>query len=230
MLLRSNRDPTDITIDGTLQYDFWKRKPHREILQVKFDSVSTEKALTGLRQVYLDALMNFPHLATLCLPEGDFGAPDSVLCGGTFDGPNGKRAGRVRTQQSIERTEFTGNVVLASLPNLKYLCIGNDHAEITRDAQGSVNIVWPWTGRVNETLYEEWPEFHVDDHLWERPYPFRYNGDDGLRGLQELWMRIRIVDLAEQCDYALHYGRRREYALISLSADDKSTCADSDQE
>lgn len=93
----------------------------------------------------------------------------------------------------MERIEVTGIVVPASLPSLKNPCVGGQHANIARDVSDRVDVVWPWTGRVNEPLYEEYPEWHENDYLWETPYSFNRgdgilskNGDDELGSFEEL--------------------------------------------
>lgn len=49
-------------------------------------------------------------------------------------------------------------MVMRSMRHLKRFEIGELAPNITRAENGTVTLVWPWTGRMDEWTFEVWPE------------------------------------------------------------------------
>lgn len=80
-------------------------------------------------------------------------------CGNAYDGPEGRAYGRQVTQESAEATEFAANITMRALPRLKSLKIGpGSSANLTLNDHGQPDMIWPWTGRMEQYTYDVWPE------------------------------------------------------------------------
>lgn len=73
-------------------------------------------------------------------------------------GVGGRARGRRVSKRAAEITEVAGGMVISILPRLNNLRIGEHTPDITRSENGTVTLAWPWTGRMEKWLYEEWPE------------------------------------------------------------------------
>jgi hypothetical protein len=54
-------------------------------------------------------------------------------------------------------TEAVGHIIVKALPTLKKLNIGGHSANMTLGGKGEVEVVWPWTDRMEEYTYEVYP-------------------------------------------------------------------------
>lgn len=110
---------------------------------------------------YLSILSQFPDLEELTLPvasELDLGFDGGPWCGNAYFGKSGRAYGRIVAQQSAETTEAAGRIVHGALPQLKKFTIGSQSPNITLGGAGTMEMVWPWTGRMEEYTYEVWPK------------------------------------------------------------------------
>ena len=110
---------------------------------------------------HLRLLARLPELKSLSLPNAgglglDFdGGPG---CGNVYFGAKGREYGRKITQDGAETTEKAGQMTMEILPHLEQLKIGGSRANITRKDDGTVELRWRWTDRMEEYTYEVWPE------------------------------------------------------------------------
>lgn len=104
-------------------------------------------------------------------PSWDLGLgyDGGAWCGNAYFGADGRAYGRQDSRKDAETIELAADIVLSKLPELKSLCFGGTHANITRDEYGELRVTWPWTGRITEWTYEIWPEPDegFDDMGWE---------------------------------------------------------------
>jgi hypothetical protein len=111
---------------------------------------------------YLSVLSQFPHLQELRLPscgELDMGFDGGAECGNAYFGPDGREYGRSETRRCAETSEEAAKMVHDALPNLARLAIGSHYINITLNGRGTSEMAWAWTGRMEEHLYEVWPEY-----------------------------------------------------------------------
>ncbi|KAF2658106.1 hypothetical protein K491DRAFT_756364 [Lophiostoma macrostomum CBS 122681] len=111
-------------------------------------------------QPYLTILSRFSQLEDLRLPSSSslgLGFDGGAWCGNAYDGEGGRAYGRSVTQQDAELTEAAGRIVHKALPTLKRLDIGHHSANMTLGEDGKVELVWRWTGRMEEYTYEAYP-------------------------------------------------------------------------
>ena len=110
----------------------------------------------------LSELKNLTHLDlpdSSSLSLGFDGGPE---CGNAYDGEDGREYGRQVTRQRAETTEMAGNIVMMNIPHLLNLTIGEMAPNITRAENGTVSLIWPWTGGMDDWVMEIWPE--MDDY------------------------------------------------------------------
>lgn len=108
----------------------------------------------------LSELRNLTHLdlpGSESIGVGFNGGPG---CGNVYLGKEGWIFRRQITQESAEATEKGGKIVLANLPTptLKSFAIGGQMMNITRNDDGELEAIWPWTGRMEEWLMEVVPD------------------------------------------------------------------------
>jgi hypothetical protein len=77
-----------------------------------------------------------------------------------YGGPEGREYGRRVAQKNAETIEKAANIAFSALPQLESVKIGSrSPLNVTRDANGAVvGFTWEWTDRMQEYLYEVWPE------------------------------------------------------------------------
>lgn len=110
---------------------------------------------------YLSNIAQFSQLEELRLPpafELDLGFDGGPGCGNAYFGKEGRAYGRAVTRQSAETTEVAARIVHEALPKLKSLSIGSQCPNLTRNDAGTMDMSWPWTGRMTEYTYEVWNE------------------------------------------------------------------------
>ena len=78
-------------------------------------------------------------------------------CGNAYEGPGGREYGRDVVKRGVATSEMAAEMVLAALPNLEGLSIGDSVGNLTRLADGKLNSTWPWTWRVEEYALEAFP-------------------------------------------------------------------------
>lgn len=74
-----------------------------------------------------------------------------------YDGPEGREYGRQTAIRSAGAAEDAASVVLRAVPRLEKLFIGRSGGEIL-ELNGTVGVVWPWTGRMDEWADDMFPE------------------------------------------------------------------------
>ncbi|OTB19455.1 hypothetical protein K445DRAFT_19062 [Daldinia sp. EC12] len=134
-----------------------------ELLKAHYDicSMIKEPFILTKTQRYLSIISKFPKLEQLCLPESselELGFKGGSRCGNSYRGPKGKEYGRSVTRRSIEITELAGDMVTKAIPNLKILSIGDCQATLIHNDNGDVEVVWPWTGKVEDFVSEAFPQ------------------------------------------------------------------------
>lgn len=90
--------------------------------------------------------------------ELNLGYDGGSECGTTFFGIDGREYERFETRMRVKATEVASDIVLAKLPGLKTLSFGEAYPNVTRDKLGRASAAWPWTGRLEEYTYEQWPD------------------------------------------------------------------------
>ncbi|KAI1647134.1 uncharacterized protein F4817DRAFT_365479 [Daldinia loculata] len=161
-----------LTIQGSLESDRHRRedtgseeetKEEGKLLKASFKVpllVETHYILTK-SQEYLSIISRFPKLEQLHLPDSsnlDLGFDGGHWCGNAYDGEGGRRYGRSVVKRRVDTTELAGDIVMKAVPHLKILSIGENQANFTRNENGDLEIVWPWTGRKEEYAYEIFPQ------------------------------------------------------------------------
>jgi hypothetical protein len=109
----------------------------------------------------------FPRLSSLSLPpvhELGMGHNGGSGCGNVYLGPEGRAYGLSVSERGARAMERAAQIVLSRLPHLDALKFGHQAANLTRQENGTVTATWPWTERMTEWLYEEWPEDTNIDH------------------------------------------------------------------
>jgi hypothetical protein len=109
----------------------------------------------------LKFLTEFQDLTSLALPNaGDLGLSfdGGPRCGNAYFGRGGRANGRRVTEERAKTVEEAANMAIEALPHLKHFSVGGSCANITRNTEREVALVWPWTGRMKEYTYEKWPE------------------------------------------------------------------------
>lgn len=112
-------------------------------------------------------MSKLPNLRHLELPESselDLGFYGWEPCGNAYFGQDGRRLGRDTAKESALTTEKAGVIVIGQLPGLEKLHVDGYRANITTNDDGTVELTWPWTGRLDEWAYEEYPDWPYD---WE---------------------------------------------------------------
>lgn len=121
---------------------------------------------------HLRLLSRFENLTSLKLPSTwqlGIGVLDGrSVCGNAYMGPGGRARWRREERRSAAAIEQAGNTTLRMLPRLRQLMIGGYKGNITVGEEGQREVVWPWTGRLEECTYEEWPdvEYEFGDMEW----------------------------------------------------------------
>ncbi|KAM7214288.1 hypothetical protein V8F06_010339 [Rhypophila decipiens] len=124
-------------------------------------------------QSYLRLISHLPNLQTLKLPVAyslGLGFDGGPWCGNAYDGPAGRETGRRVSQQRAETAELAAKFALQEMPYLSRLSVGGDETSSinrTMSYNGSMGgateaanvpeVRWPWTGRMKEWTFEEWP-------------------------------------------------------------------------
>lgn len=114
----------------------------------------------------MSALSDLPRLTTLEVPYAgdlDLGFDGGAWCGNAYFGAEGREYGRSVSRQEAATTEEAAEIIVAGLPRLGSLSIGGTMVNITKDEDGKLNATWPWTGRMEEYLYEQWPETGIEE-------------------------------------------------------------------
>ncbi|KAL5319325.1 hypothetical protein ACEPPN_012376 [Leptodophora sp. 'Broadleaf-Isolate-01'] len=109
----------------------------------------------------LKILAQLNNLTQIDLPYSSrlaLGFDGGAWCGNAYEGKGGREYGRVVAEESAETTEKAGDMVMRSMRHLKRFEIGELAPNITRAENGTVTLVWPWTGRMDEWTFEVWPE------------------------------------------------------------------------
>ncbi|KAH7378116.1 hypothetical protein BKA64DRAFT_687946 [Cadophora sp. MPI-SDFR-AT-0126] len=119
-----------------------------------------EEKTSDLKEIttILSALENLTHID---LPHSSglgLGFDGGAWCGNAYYGKSGRAYGRSVLRQGAEITELAADIVMANLPQLKSFTIGGMAPNVTRAENGTVSLVWPWTGRMREWLLEVEPE------------------------------------------------------------------------
>ncbi|MCJ1307767.1 hypothetical protein MMC25_001415 [Agyrium rufum] len=125
---------------------------------------------SGELKAVVDGLIPLNNLTHLDLPDSSglgLGFDGGPTCGNVYMGKGGSRYLRQVIKEGAEATEQGGDIVIASLPHLTGLTIGGDNANITRTQEGTIDLTWPWTGRMDEWLMEVAPD-RTD--LWDDEY------------------------------------------------------------
>ncbi|KAK4206151.1 hypothetical protein QBC37DRAFT_329299 [Rhypophila decipiens] len=131
------------------------------------------KYMPGMEKVlqsYLKVISHLPSLRTLKLPPAyglGLGLDNSPRCGNIYEGPEGRAYGRQESRQRAATVELASRFALQEMPCLAELAVGGDETSSinhTRTCVGVTNgtakipeVRWPWTGRMEEWTFEEWP-------------------------------------------------------------------------
>lgn len=122
--------------------------------------VISAKDIRSALQPYFSVFVRFPSLEDLRLPashEFNLGFDGGAWCGNAYDGAEGRAYGRTIAQESAELTEAVGEAVYEALPGLKTFRIGGQSPNIISNEAGVGELVWPWTGRMEEYTLDIWP-------------------------------------------------------------------------
>jgi hypothetical protein len=119
--------------------------------------------VTQTLQILLHELKSAPRLSHLRVSEASelgLGFDGGPGCGNAYFGPEGREYGRRVSKERTKTIEKASQIVFKVLPHLKSLSVGDvSPLSIERDNAGNViDIKWRWTGRMQEYLYEIWPE------------------------------------------------------------------------
>lgn len=104
---------------------------------------------------YLSVISQFAHLEELRLPDSsklDLGFDGGPWCGNAYFGEGGRELRRQVIRRGAETTEKAARIVREILPSLKCFTIGSERPNITLGGDGDVELVWPWTGKMEEYL------------------------------------------------------------------------------
>ncbi|EPS36855.1 hypothetical protein H072_9677 [Dactylellina haptotyla CBS 200.50] len=108
----------------------------------------------------LEVLKKFPNLEHVMFPESlglYVGFEGGPWCGNEYFGPGGRELGRRVSKGDAEFTEKAAGIIISVLPGLKSFKIGSYSPTLDATGSGTPTMVWPWTGRMKEWTYEEWP-------------------------------------------------------------------------
>ncbi|KAM7190386.1 hypothetical protein V8F33_009502 [Rhypophila sp. PSN 637] len=141
-----------------------------------YSKLGLMKYMPGMEKVlqsYLAVISHLPNLRTLKLPSAyglGLGLDNSPRCGNIYDGPGGSAYGRQESQQRAKTVELAARFALQEMPYLSGLAVGGDKAlslNATMSYSGVMGatpgpakvpeVRWPWTGRMKEWTFEEWP-------------------------------------------------------------------------
>ncbi|KAK7185658.1 hypothetical protein DPSP01_007469 [Paraphaeosphaeria sporulosa] len=114
---------------------------------------------------HLELLARFENLTSLTLPPAwqlGLGFDGGHWCGNAYWGADGRAYGRQVTRDSVAAVERAADMTVKMLPRLRQLGVGGMRGNVTVDGEGAVEVVWPWTGRLDEYTYEVWPEVEND--------------------------------------------------------------------
>jgi len=89
--------------------------------------------------------------------ELGLGFDGGAWCGNAYDGAGGRAYGREVVKESVDTAEMASKLTMAELPGLESLHIGGSVGNITRVEVGGPQVLWPWSGRVEEYALEAWP-------------------------------------------------------------------------
>ncbi|KAG4436192.1 hypothetical protein IFR05_008320 [Cadophora sp. M221] len=106
----------------------------------------------------LGQLKNLTHIEIPYSANLALGFDGGAWCGNAYGGKDGREYGRTVAKESAETREKAGDMVMSSLLHLKSFEIGELAPNITRAENGTVTLIWPWTGRMDEWTFEIWPE------------------------------------------------------------------------
>lgn len=105
-------------------------------------------------------LVEFSELEELRLPSatnlrlgaytGQWCGTNSILLRGTETAESNNRWKR----EELEEYEKVASIVLEKLPQLKRLIIDDQELSITHGEDGKASASWPWSGLLDEYLYE----------------------------------------------------------------------------
>lgn len=112
----------------------------------------------------LNGLENLTHLDLPPSHALRLGFDGGSGCGNAYFGKGGRAYGRQVSKKAAKATEKGGKIVIANLPHLTSFTIGGRKANVTRIEGEIVNATWPWTGRMEEWVMEEWPEPEVGSY------------------------------------------------------------------
>ncbi|KAL1591971.1 hypothetical protein SLS60_011563 [Paraconiothyrium brasiliense] len=143
---------------------------HPNLTDIGIDGDVYNPAETGATPEKLpqlvESLARFSNLKSLALPHSfqlGLGFDGGHWCGNAYGGASGRAYGRQVAQEHAETIEKAANMAIEALPQLKQLSFGGLQANLTVDEDGKVELVWPWTGRMEEYTYDIWPEPEVED-------------------------------------------------------------------
>ncbi|EPE34441.1 hypothetical protein GLAREA_10135 [Glarea lozoyensis ATCC 20868] len=122
----------------------------------------------GRLKATLNILNGQQNLTHLDLPRSSslaLGFDGGAWCGNAYFGKEGRVYERDVVRQGAEATEMAGEIVMENMPQLTSFTVGELRPNITRDSDGKnmVSLAWPWTGRMDEWLMEEVPEWVEGD-------------------------------------------------------------------
>lgn len=106
-------------------------------------------------------LKSFDNLIHLQLPDARYlgvGFKGGHWCGNAYMGVNGRKYGREVSRQKAKAMELATAIILDTLPHLKSLIIDFEEPSIFEADDGQLTVSWPWTDRMEEWLFEIWPE------------------------------------------------------------------------
>jgi hypothetical protein len=119
-------------------------------------------------QASLKILNGLRNLTNLDLPSSSglaLGFDGGAWCGNAYFGKGGREYERDVVRQGAETTEMAGEIVMENMPQLISFNVGGQCPNITRDSdeKNMVSLAWPWTGRLDEWLMKEVPEWICED-------------------------------------------------------------------
>ncbi|KAI1267460.1 hypothetical protein F5Y18DRAFT_377821 [Xylariaceae sp. FL1019] len=116
----------------------------------------------------LQALHDLKNLTHLDLPPSHtlgVGFDGGAWCGNAYGGYSGWLYKRDVTRQSAEAVDRAAAIVVERLPRLQSFTIGGYHSNLTRQENGTVQAIFPWTGRMDEWIEQVVPPRDRYDEL-----------------------------------------------------------------
>ncbi|KAM7211920.1 hypothetical protein V8F06_012696 [Rhypophila decipiens] len=169
-ILEAMPNLTELSLEGKLE------RKWEEDRETEWD-LRYRPGLEKLLKSYLTLISHLPNLRKLGLPpasELGLGFDGGAWCGNAYFGPSGRAYGRQVSRERAKTVEIAARFTLEEMPYLSELSIGGTRAALndtgTELCTSRVGVItghggskvpevrWPWTGRMKEWTYEQWPE------------------------------------------------------------------------